>query len=318
MKIIEKNTKRFLNKIRCKNSEKKVPCKLVLYRALYAILCICLAIVVCASCALFEICLLRGQTRAIMHGSSSEKDKIRIYIDQGHNPLPYHNNGAEGNGLYEQDVTFDIGCRLAELLIKDGRFEVCLSRPDENTVLGTDKASSLKERVDGAADFNADYCISLHINAYTQDTANGIEVFSADDNESYSFGSSLLQGMVDDTRLKNRGMKPSSGLYILENAEMPAVLLEMGFISNADDAAVLSEQPELFAQGIYNGIIDYFESIYTLDLSILLWMIGSSTILIIFIMAVLLKMKKQFGLKYYQYPVDNFIEGKEKIYRNIC
>ena len=270
-----------------------MPCKLVLYRTLYAILCICLAVVVCASCALVEIGLLRGQTRAIMYGTASGKDKIRIYIDQGHNPLPYHNNGAEGNGLYEQDVTFDIGCRLAELLIKDGRFEVCLSRPDENTVLGTDTASSLKERVDGAIDFNADYCISLHINAYTQETANGIEVFSADDNESYSFGSSLLQGMVASTRLKNRGMKPSSGLYILENAEMPAVLLEMGFISNADDAAVLSEYPELFSQGIYNGIIEYFESIYTLDLSILLWMIGSSTILVILFMAVLLKMKKQ-------------------------
>ena len=222
-----------------------------------------------------------------MYGAASEKDKIRIYIDQGHNPLPYHNNGAEGNGLYEQDVTFEIGCRLAELLIKDGRFEVCLSRPDENTVLGTDKASSLKERVDGAIDFNADYCISLHINAYTQDTANGIEVFSADDNESYSFGNSLLQGMVASTRLQNRGMKPSSGLYILENAEMPTVLLEMGFISNADDAAVLSDHPELFAQGIYNGIIDYFESIYTLDLSILLWIMGASTILIIFFIAVL-------------------------------
>lgn len=194
------------------------------------------------------------------------------------------------------------------LFFEDGRFEVCLSRPDENTVLGTDKASSLKERVDGAADFNADYCISLHINAYTQDTANGIEVFSADDNESYSFGSSLLQGMVDATRLKNRGMKPSSGLYVLENAEMPAVLLEMGFVSNADDAAVLSDHPELFAQGIYNGIVDYFESIYTLDLSILLWIIGSLTILVIFFIVVLLKMKKQFGLKYYLCPVDNFIE----------
>ena len=258
-----------------------MPRKLVLYSALYAILCICLAVVACASCALLELGLLRGQTRAIMYGTASEKDKIRIYIDQGHNPLPYHNNGAEGNGLYEQDVTFDIGCRLAELLIQDGRFEVCLSRSDQNTVLGTDKASSLKERVDGAADFNADYCISLHINAYTQDSANGIEVFSAEDNLSYSFGSSLLQGMVDATRLKNRGMKPSSGLYILENAEMPAVLLEMGFISNADDAAVLAEHPELFAQGIYNGIIDYFESIYVWDITILLWTIGVSMMLML-------------------------------------
>ena len=258
-----------------------MPCKLVLYRALYAILCICLAVVVCASCALLEIGLLRRQTRAIVYGTASEKDKIRIYIDQGHNPVPYHNNGAEGNGLYEQDITFDVGCRLAELLIEDGRFEVCLSRPNADTVLGTDTASSLKARVDGAENFNADYFISLHVNSYTQDTVNGIEVFASEVYESYSFGNALLEGMVDATDLKTRGMKPSSELYVLEHTDMPAVLLEMGFISNTDDAALLAERPELFAEGIYHGILDYFESIYTLDITILLWMIGVSIILMI-------------------------------------
>ena len=264
-----------------KNKEAKLTFKILLYRALYAGVCICLALLICASCALFEICLIGGRTWAIMQGSASEDDKIRIYIDQGHNPLPYHNNGAEGNGLYEQDITFDIGCRLAELLIKDGRFEVCLSRPDADTVLGTDTASSLKARVNGAESFNADYFISLHVNSYTHDTANGIEVFASETDESYSFGNALLEGMLDATDLKTRGMKPSSELYVLEHTDMPSVLLEMGFISNTDDAALLSENPERFAEGIYNGILNYFESIYTLDITILLWMIGVSVMLMI-------------------------------------
>ena len=282
MKMIEKSKKtikRILKKRCCKNT--KAPCPILFERVLYATLCIFIAVFICSSCALFEICLLRGRTLANMQGAVSEDDKIRIYIDQGHNPLPYHNNGAEGNGLYEQDITFDVGCRLAELLIKDGRFEVCLSRPKADTVLGSDTVSSLKARVDGAESFNADYFISLHVNSYTQDTANGIEVFASEAYESYSFGNALLEGMVDATDLKTRGMKPSSELYVLEYTDMPAVLLEMGFISNIDDATLLSDNPERFAEGIYNGILDYFESIYTLDITILLWIIGVSIILII-------------------------------------
>jgi N-acetylmuramoyl-L-alanine amidase len=187
------------------------------------------------------------------------ENKIRIYIDQGHNPAPYHNSGASGNGLYEQDVTFLIGRILADLLNTDKRFEVQLSRPNKSVVLGTDNKSSLMARVEGAAAFNADYLISLHTNSYDQDTANGIEVYVAEkESESYIFGQSLLNGLIDSTKLVNRGMKLNSDLDILEFSSMPAALLEMGFISNPTDAALLGEHPDLFAQGIYNGILDYF------------------------------------------------------------
>ena len=187
-------------------------------------------------------------------------EKIRIYIDQGHNPTSYHNAGAVGNGLYEQDLTYNIGILLAELLEEDGRFEICLSRPTEDTVLGTDNNSSLDARVEGAKAFGADYFISLHINSFTDSSVRGIEVYTAENSgSSYSFGSSLLAGMVESTGIRNRGMKVNSSLRVLKNAVMPAALLEMGFISNADDAAMLSQSPELFANGIYNGILSYFE-----------------------------------------------------------
>ena len=242
-------------------------------RLICVILCILLVVAVCSCCALLEISRIKRETHKLI----SEDEKARIYIDQGHNPSQNHNIGAEGNGLFEQDLTFDIGLRLAELLEKDGRFEVCLSRPDESTVLGTDNASSLKARVDGAAAFDADYFISLHINSYSEESVNGIEVFAyGEDSESHSFGSFLLQGMLDATSLKDRGMKETYDLYVLKNATMPAVLLEMGFISNPDDAALLKTDPELFAKGIYDGILNYFESAYTTEVSVLLWVINIS------------------------------------------
>ena len=157
-------------------------------------------------------------------------------------------------------MTFTIGCLLAQLLEEDGRFEVCLSRPTADTVLGTDNTSSLVARVRGAQEFGADYFISLHTNSYEIESANGIEVFVAEqDSTSYVFGDSLLQGLINSTNLRNRGMQLNPDLYVLQNATMPAALLEMGFISNPTDAALLAESPDLFAEGIYDGILTFFE-----------------------------------------------------------
>ena len=205
-----------------------------------------------------EIVILKGQLEELLLGLDTS-EKIKIYIDQGHNPTSYHNSGSSGNGLHEQDLTFTIGILLAELLEEDGRFEVRLSRPTQNTVLGTDNDSSLDARVKGAIDFGADYFISLHINAYDDATVNGIEVYVAEQSsESYSFGSNLLQALAASTNLQNRGMKLNPNFRVLKNTTMPAALLEMGFISNAADAAVLSAHPEWFAEGIYNGILSHF------------------------------------------------------------
>ncbi len=204
-----------------------------------------------------EIEGLWARIEALEDGMGMER--IRLYIDQGHNPTSYHNAGAVGNGLCEQDLTFAIGQLLADLLKADGRFEICLSRPTADTVLGTDSDSSLDARVQGAEDFEADYFISLHINSFDNAGANGIEVYAAEQGSvSYGFGEALLQGMVDATGLYDRGMKLNPELRVLKNTTMPAVLLEMGFISNAEDAALLADHPERFAQGIYNGLLTYF------------------------------------------------------------
>ena len=209
-----------------------------------------------------EIERLKAQIQELQNGLTPDEptEKIKIYIDQGHNPSSYHNSGASGNGMYEQDLTFAIGHLLADLLEEDGRFEICLSRPTADTVLGTDNSSSLDARVQGAVDFGADYFISLHINSYSDTSANGIEVLVAEQGStSYDFGSYLLQGMINSTNLRNRGMKLNPNLRVLKNATMPAALLEMGFISNSTDASLLSQSPELFAEGIYDGILAYFE-----------------------------------------------------------
>ena len=52
-------------------------------------------------------------------------------------------------------------------------------------------------------------------------------------------------------------MKVRSGLYVLRRTAMPSVLVELGFITNARDAELMSTRPDLFAEGIYQGILEY-------------------------------------------------------------
>ena len=183
------------------------------------------------------------------------EEKIKIYIDQGHNPHTV-NAGAEGNGLREQDITYKVGILLAELLRADGRFEVCLSRPTAETMLGTTQTESLAARTNGANAWGADYFISIHANAHTTSTAHGIEAFSySKESQAYLLGEKIVDALVHETGLENRGMKTRTDLYVLRNTVMPAVLVELGFITNPTEAAMMNDRPELFAKGIYDGIV---------------------------------------------------------------
>ena len=182
---------------------------------------------------------------------------IKIYIDQGHNPQN-PNAGAEGNGLREQDIVYRIGIELADLLRANPNFEVRLSRPSATSQLGSSNSESLRLRVNDANSWGADYFISLHTNASSLPAASGIEAFAySEPSAAFSLGEDILRELSRSTGLKNRGMKVRSGLYVLRKTAMPAVLVELGFITNAGDAALMNGSPELFARGIYEGILDY-------------------------------------------------------------
>ncbi len=181
----------------------------------------------------------------------------RIYIDQGHNPRN-PNTGAEGNGLREQDVTYEVGQRLAVLLRRSGNYQVRLSRPTPETQLGTSNATSLRARVDDANAWGADYFISIHTNGSTDRSASGVEAYAyARDTRAFRLGEDIVDNLVEITGLRDRGMLVRPGLYVLKRTNMPAVLVEIGFISNPNDAALMRDDPQIFAQGIYNGIVEY-------------------------------------------------------------
>ena len=184
---------------------------------------------------------------------------IKIYVDQGHNPSS-HNTGAEGNGFFEQDITYEIGKRLYDLLDKNPAFTPKLSRPDESTLLGTSNSSSLRVRADEANAFGADLFLSLHTNAAENTRASGSEALVYDRSSSVAIevAEDILEELHLVTGLRNRGVIYRPGLYVLKKTKMPAVLVEMGFISNPYDAELMAYSPELFALGIYRGLLKYY------------------------------------------------------------
>ncbi len=183
---------------------------------------------------------------------------IRIYIDQGHNPTG-HNTGAEGNGLREQDVNYEVGTYLNSLLNDDPRFTARLSRPTPDTILGTSNATSLRERVNAANSWPADYFISIHCNSNVNTAINGTEVYVYQENtQSYWLAQHILNAIVAQVGTRDNGVRVNPSLYVLRQTTMPAVLVELAYLSNAGDAQKLRDDPRGFAWGIYNGLLSYF------------------------------------------------------------
>ena len=183
---------------------------------------------------------------------------IKIFLDQGHNPQN-PNAGAEGNGLREQDVTYAVGQSLASLLRANGNFEVRLSRNSPTEVLGASTGSSLRARVDAANAWGADYFISIHTNASPISAATGSEayVFRVG-NDATALAEAIVAGIALYTGFPDRGVFSRPTLYVLRRTQMPATLVEIGFITNPTEAALMENDPSLYARGIYSGMLAYF------------------------------------------------------------
>ncbi len=184
---------------------------------------------------------------------------IKIFIDQGHNPVGSVNSGAVGNGVNESDVTFQVGLYLNELLSADPRFEVRLSRPQADTVLGTSNTTSLAERVRMANEWPANYFISIHCNANNNPAVNGTEIYIYQYfTQAQWFAEPIMGGITRTVGTKNNGIRENPSLYVLRNTNMPAILVELAYVTNVSDAEKLRDNQYGFAYGIYLGIMQYF------------------------------------------------------------
>lgn len=181
----------------------------------------------------------------------------KIYIDQGHNPEGV-NAGAEGFGYREQDITYAVGIYLRDILLEDGRFEVRNSRNTPEESLGTSNATSLAVRVRGANEWGADYFISIHCNASENPAANGSEVYVyRQGSVAADLAQQVLEAIVARLGTKNNGVRVNPSLYVLRRTQMPAILVELAYITNENDVQKLVNDQYAFAYAIYEGLCRY-------------------------------------------------------------
>ncbi|WP_456277610.1 N-acetylmuramoyl-L-alanine amidase [Bacillus sp. AK128] len=180
------------------------------------------------------------------------KDRI-IVLDAGHGGK---DPGAIASQVYERDIVLNVTKKLQEKLVAAGA-KVVMTRTDNTTTL------ALWDRVDFANKNYAELFISIHANAATP-VAKGSEVFfdsSMNDNgyESSKLARTVQKQIVTNASMKDRGVKDSA-FYVIRNQDIVSVLVELGFITNEEDAAKLKSDnfTEIYAESIYRGIVDYY------------------------------------------------------------
>ncbi|MCL2816374.1 MAG: N-acetylmuramoyl-L-alanine amidase, partial [Oscillospiraceae bacterium] len=187
--------------------------------------------------------------RNLHHRVSAETAVARIkpavIIDAGHGGA---DGGAVGiNGEIEKDINLAIALKLRRLFIMSN-FQVILTR-DADILLSTDgvrkkKASDLTNRAKIANNNPRAIFLSIHMNKFPQEKYSGLQVFFAPDNLDSANLADLIR-MNNREYLQpdnNREIKKGRDMFVLENIKNVGVLIECGFLSNKEEAALLASE----------------------------------------------------------------------------
>ena len=185
------------------------------------------------------------------------KGKI-IAIDPGHGGS---DTGAIGSYSKEKDITLAISKRL-QTLLTDAGATVLMTRTTDVDVYGpyAGAVEELQARANVANAAKADVFVCIHIDSFDSPSAGGVTAFY---NSKTPYDYSLAKYIHDEnmavTNFPDRGVQ-SANFYVLLHTNMPATLLELGFISNPNEENALNtaDQQQKFAESIAKGLADYF------------------------------------------------------------
>jgi N-acetylmuramoyl-L-alanine amidase len=176
----------------------------------------------------------------------------KVFLDAGHGGK---DPGALGSGLMEKNINLAVTLKVGEILTNHG-VVVAYSRT-------TDTFLELSERASLANQFEADVFVSLHCNAFGDPAAKGVETYSYINSTN---GAKLAKSIQDSiissgVYTRDRGTK-TANFAVLRLTKMPAALVEMGFITNKDDAFILINRQQELALAIAKGILSYLGIAY--------------------------------------------------------
>lgn len=164
-------------------------------------------------------------------------------IDPGHGGI---DGGATScSGVLESSLNLEIALRLNDLLHLLGHDTEMLRTEDTSIHTGGEtiaqiKLSDLKERVRRINGIENAILLSIHQNYFTQPQYRGAQVFYAKTVGSQALADALQSAFLKNLNPENkRQSKAAKGIYLMENIQMPGVLIECGFLSNPKEEAML-------------------------------------------------------------------------------
>ncbi|MGB3266143.1 MAG: N-acetylmuramoyl-L-alanine amidase [Microcoleus sp.] len=173
-----------------------------------------------------------------------------VAIDPGHGG---RDPGAVGiRGIQEKEIVLDISYQVARLLEQQG-VQAVMTRTDDSEI-------DLQPRVSLAERVNATLFVSIHANAInmSRPDVNGIETYYFDSGK--DLARVIHASILDGTGAADRRVRQAR-FYVLRKSSMPSVLLEVGFVTGAEDAAKLSDPAyrSQMAASIARGILVYLQ-----------------------------------------------------------
>ncbi|MCQ2739243.1 MAG: N-acetylmuramoyl-L-alanine amidase [bacterium] len=176
--------------------------------------------------------------------------KNKIVLDAGHGGSDY---GAIREGINEKDITFDVTMRVASLLKSKG-YKVALTRTQDSYV-------SLEDRTIFTENENPEVFVSIHVNSTVSTDPNGIETHWYHE-QSKPLAEIIQKHFTKEIPdAKDRGLFKSM-FYVINHTTAPAVLCEIGFLSNEAERNKLltNERKQKTANAIADGIIEFIKS----------------------------------------------------------
>lgn len=198
-------------------------------------------------------------------------DNIRIVIDCGHGG---EDGGAvSDSGTLEKDINLKIGLTLEKMFIQSG-FDVLMIRKTDKSIYD-DSAQTLREKKVSDIHNRSDICngspknvyISIHQNKFEESKYSGAQVFySVNKTESKILAEHIrgaIKGLLQNNN-ERQCKEATKDIYILCNAQVPAVLVECGFLSNPREDHLLNteEYRNQLAFAIYCGFLDFYNQTY--------------------------------------------------------
>ena len=178
---------------------------------------------------------------------SKNAEKV-IVIDAGHGG---DDCGAIRENITEKAITLDIAQRVKEILTQKG-YKIEMTRE-------TDKTVSLQERVEFTEEVNPDIFVSIHVNSSEKPEITGLETHYYHQ-ESLYLAQTMHAALISNIKTNNRGLFKSK-FYVINHTTAPAILVEIGFLSNAGERADLisEKRKQATAEAIAKGVQNYFK-----------------------------------------------------------